>query len=348
MAALRQALAALPEADSPLRCRVMLSLALEIYYGTGHDERSALVRRGTGDGGAHRRPASSASTRFQLAFVALWRSRTAPRRLQLGERGRCGSRTSSATSAPTSSPRPCARSCRGSSGCRARCGSALAVARDAAGRQRLPYGLIVLDSMELPWLAMAGKFEECEERMVNIRLLDQRMSLHQTDDATLGALMAMRLWQGRAGEMAEMLRAAQAGSGLPARGGGRDVHAAWRPGGPREGVCREPPHRPRRRRLVLHAHVVQRGGGRRCSWATVTSATRAYARLAPFEGYSCCAGVGPRARPGRRVPRPGGRSRWRAGRRPSARRRRPRAVRGMAGPAGRAVVARPAGHGLGF
>ena len=36
------------------------------------------------------------------------------------------------------------------------------VARDWAERLRLPYGLIVLDSLELPWLAMAGRFDECE------------------------------------------------------------------------------------------------------------------------------------------------------------------------------------------
>ena len=48
--ALRVALAGLPDEDSSLRCRVMLSLALEIYYGSTFEERQALVDEGHGDG----------------------------------------------------------------------------------------------------------------------------------------------------------------------------------------------------------------------------------------------------------------------------------------------------------
>ena len=38
-----------------------------------------------------------------------------------------------------------------------------AEARAQAERLHLPYGLVVLDTLELPWLAMAGRFEEGEE-----------------------------------------------------------------------------------------------------------------------------------------------------------------------------------------
>ena len=81
------------------------------------------------------------------------------------------------------------------------------VARDWAKRLRLPYGLIVLDSLELPWLAMAGRFEECEQRMADIVRLDQEMALGQSEDATAGALMSLRLWQGRSLEVAPDPRA---------------------------------------------------------------------------------------------------------------------------------------------
>ena len=36
------------------------------------------------------------------------------------------------------------------------------MARDRAERLHLPYGLLVLDTLELPWLAMAGRFDEGE------------------------------------------------------------------------------------------------------------------------------------------------------------------------------------------
>ncbi|WP_406832851.1 BTAD domain-containing putative transcriptional regulator [Pedococcus sp. KACC 23699] len=289
VAALRHALAALPEADSPLRCRVMLSLALEIYYGTGHDERSALVDEGLAMAARIGDPELSLDG-FQLAFVALWCSRTAPQRLRwVSEAMRLAHQLGDERAYVVTTTLRAVVS--GELGLPSEMWEHAAVARDAAGRQRLPYGIIVLDSMELPWLAMAGKFEECEERMVNIRLLDQRMSLHQTDDATLGALMAMRLWQGRAGEMAEMLQAAQAGSGLPLAA----VVVMYMLRGGREDLARE----------YAARHPIDLGPEdwfsmlTWCSAAEVSLqlgdrdlATRAYARLAPFEGYSCCAGSG--------------------------------------------------------
>ena len=67
------------------------------------------------------------------------------------------------------------------------------------------YALVVLDSLELPWLAMAGRFEDCEQRMADIVRLDQEMALGQTEDATAGALMSLRLWQGRSLEVAPIL-----------------------------------------------------------------------------------------------------------------------------------------------
>ena len=39
-----------------------------------------------------------------------------------------------------------------------------AEARAQAERLHLPYGLVVLDTLELPWLVMAGRFDEGEER----------------------------------------------------------------------------------------------------------------------------------------------------------------------------------------
>ena len=289
VAALRHVLASLPEEDSPLRCRVMLSLALETYYGSGHDERAALVDEGLAMAARIGDPELSLDG-YQLAFVALWCPRTAPQRLahvteamrlahQLGdERAYVVTTTLRAVVA-------------GELGLPNEMWEHGAVARDAANRQRLPYGIIVLDSLELPWLAMAGTFDECELRLANIKLLDQRMSLHQTDDATLGALMALRLFQGRAREMTDALTQAQEHSPLPLTAvvlmfllrSGQEQLA-------REYAATHP--------VDLHhddwfsmlswgcAAEVALGLGDR------ELAVRAYDRLSPFEGYTCCAGSG--------------------------------------------------------
>ncbi|WP_460966263.1 BTAD domain-containing putative transcriptional regulator [Pedococcus soli] len=287
--ALRHALAALPEVDGPLRCRVMLSLALEIYYGTGHDERSALVDEGLAMADRLGDPRLSLDA-YQLAFVALWCSRTAPQRLRwVSEAMRLAHRLGDERAYVVTTTLRAVVS--GELGLPTEMWEHAAVARDAADRQRLPYGIIVLDSMELPWLAMAGRFGECEERMANIRLLDQRMSLHQTDDATLGALMALRLWQGRAGEMAEILRDAQEGSGLPLAA----VVVMFMLRGGREDLARE----------YAATHPIDLDHDdwfSMLTWCCAAEvalqlgdrdlAARSYALLAPYEGYSCCAGSG--------------------------------------------------------
>ena len=289
VAALRHVLAGLPDEDTPLRCRVMLSLALEIYYGTTYEERAALVEQGLAMAQRIGDPALLLDG-YQLAYVAVWCPGTAPARLayvseamrlahQLGEeRAYVVTTTLRAVVA-------------GELGLPSEMWEHAAVARDAAERQRLPYGIIVLDSLLLPWLAMAGRFEECGERLDNIRLLDQRMSLHQTDDATLGALMALRLWQGRAPEMADALMAAQEQSSLPLSA----VVLMFLLRGGREEMARE----------YAATHPVDLSHDdwfsmlTWCSAAEVSLrlgdrelAVRAYERLAPHEGYSCCAGSG--------------------------------------------------------
>ena len=63
----------------------------------------------------------------------------------------------------------------------------------------------MLASLELPWQAMRGRFDLCDEMIETIRSLDAQMSLMQYDDAAAGALLAQRLWEGRAEEMVPVL-----------------------------------------------------------------------------------------------------------------------------------------------
>ncbi|WP_344192967.1 BTAD domain-containing putative transcriptional regulator [Pedococcus aerophilus] len=287
--ALRRALAALPAEDGALRCRVMLSLALETYYGTGFEERSALVDEGLAMAERIGDPALSLDG-YQLAFVALWCPRTAvQRRLWVSEAMRLAHQLGDDRAYVVTTTLRAVVS--GELGLPAEMWEHAAVARDAAERQRLPYGIIVLDSTELPWLAMAGRFEECEQKMANIQLLDQRMSLHQTDDATLGALMALRVWQGRSAEVTDGLMAADAHSVLPLSA----VTAMFLLRAGQEQMARE--------YVATHTLDLEPDDWFSmltwCSCAHVALeledrelAARSYERLAPYEGFSCCAGSG--------------------------------------------------------
>jgi hypothetical protein len=52
---------------------------------------------------------------------------------------------------------------------------------------------------------MAGRFTECEELMRRIEQLDRQMSLEQSGDATAGAQVALKVWQGRGAEVVPLL-----------------------------------------------------------------------------------------------------------------------------------------------
>lgn len=81
------------------------------------------------------------------------------------------------------------------------------LARTFTTRLRLPYGLIVLEGLELPWLAMAGRFEEADTRLTTLQDLVARTSVPNTRDAALGALVSVRVWQGRTEEIVPALAA---------------------------------------------------------------------------------------------------------------------------------------------
>jgi hypothetical protein len=165
------------------------------------------------------------------------------------------------------------------------------VARDWAKRLRLPYGLIVLDSLELPWLAMAGRFEDCERRMADIVRLDQEMALGQTEDATAGALMSLRLWQGRSAEVAPILEQFAEHSVLPVTA---TMLVFWLRAGEVDQA-----------RAYAATHPVRVDDDdwfSMLNWCAAAEAalglddhalaSAAYDRLAPFAGHSCSAGSG--------------------------------------------------------
>jgi hypothetical protein len=138
---------------------------------------------------------------------------------------------------------------------------------------------------------MAGRFEECDRRMADIIRLDQQMTLGQTEDATAGALMSLRLWQGRSAEMVPMLEQFAANSPLPVtstvlvfwlRAGATDLaRACWR---------QHP------------VDLTDDDWFSMLNWTAAAEAalwlddhalaSAAYDRLAPYAGRSSCAGSG--------------------------------------------------------
>ena len=160
VAALRRALEGLPTADDPLRCRAMLGLANELYYSATFEERRALVEQALA---MARRLGDDALVldACEVGFVSLWRPDTAELRLELASEAmaiasRLGNERAFVVAATLTAV------AHGECGHLPEMWKVAAEARDQAERLHLPYGLVVLDTLELPWLVMAGRFEEGE------------------------------------------------------------------------------------------------------------------------------------------------------------------------------------------
>ncbi len=286
--ALRGCLDRLPAADGALRCRVMLGLANELYYGSTYQERRALVDEAL----AMARRLDDDELLLdacQIGFVSLWCPRTASERLALAEEA-----VALAQAVGNERAHVVAATLRtvvlGELGRPAEMWTAAKVARAEATRLRMPYGLLVLDSLELPWHAMAGRFEECAEVLERIRHLDAQITLEQSEDATAGAMISLSLWQGGSAEAARMLAEMEPG---PFPITATVVIFLWR-GGEEEAALEH--HR---------AHTIELDTDdwfSMLAWCNAGEAalhvgdaelgSRAYERLAPYAGHGCSAGSG--------------------------------------------------------
>ena len=340
--ALQRCLEQLPPDDGPERCRVLLSLANEQFEDTSPAEREALVEEAQ----AMARRLDDWSLRLDadlVGFAATWRPATTERRLAWAEEA-----LALATTLGDEQSQVVAATMRavalGELGRLAAMWDAVRIAADAAERLHIPFGLLVLESLTLPWAAMAGDTGRTAEQLARITALQERMALHESDDAVFAAQLAVLFWEG-----ARPLEAPSRGTG---RGDGRRAGRRRRPAG----AARE-----HRRGLLLRRGDID--AARRCwpttpygptgrpratvNWALAAEVAlhvgdRALAadvreRLAPYaDGWR--PGVQLRGRPCGRVPRPvGGHARGPRGRR-RARGARPSARRGVAAAAGDDLV----------
>jgi hypothetical protein len=75
------------------------------------------------------------------------------------------------------------------------------VAQREAGRLRHQFALVILEALELPWLAMAGELDACEERLAQMeRLLD--LMGRRSEDENVLTLVSLAQWRGTSGEVA--------------------------------------------------------------------------------------------------------------------------------------------------
>ena len=104
-------------------------------------------------------------------------------------------------------------------------------------------------------------------------------------------MISLSIWQGKSAETAELMTALEGGP-LPISA--TVVAYLWR-GGEEEkarGLLREPPVRPRHRRLVLAARTGAYAAEVAPDLGDADLGARAYAKLAPYAGMSCVAGSG--------------------------------------------------------
>jgi DNA-binding SARP family transcriptional activator len=289
VAALRRSLDRLPTTDSELRCRTMLSLAGELYYGVSAQERDALAEEAVAMARRIGDPALLMSA-CQNAFVSTWRPATLTRRVELAEEALAIAQRLGDARALTyaQTVRAVAAAELGDAD---RMESLAGAARAAAEEQRNLYALVVLDSLQIPWLAMRGEHERAEELMAHLEATGARMGLAQQGDAVAGAFFATRMWRGEYEQILGVLQDVLDANVLP-------VDAALLSLLIRVGRLDEA-------RAFREGHEVDLGGDTWFSllpWALGAEAALAlgdrelaattYDLLAPHAGHMACAGSG--------------------------------------------------------
>jgi DNA-binding SARP family transcriptional activator len=207
--ALRWSLDRLPAADGATRCRVLLALANELLHGATLTERQALADEALA---MARRLGDDALLldACQVAFSSTWWAGTAPRRLELAEESldlarRLGREQAAVVSA-------CLRAVvLGELGRPAEMAVAAEAAREHAERLRIPYGVLVVENLLLPWDVMAGRVAECEGRLERIEALEAQISIDPAESAVAGAYVVIGMWQPDDGRAAGILQTMEGG-----------------------------------------------------------------------------------------------------------------------------------------
>lgn len=200
---LQRVLDELPVQDSELRCRVMLVLAAERYYIGGPRLQRALVDEGLA---MARRLGDETLLAWACltACGAIWRPASAAERLALaGEALDAAERSGDASAVVNARTMRAMTSME--NGLVAEMFADIEVAVARADELRLAFPTVVLDTLHIPWLAMQGRFDEAEQvKARTLELLSTRAL--EPKELALGAIIPIRVWQGRVDELLAMVQ----------------------------------------------------------------------------------------------------------------------------------------------
>lgn len=193
VAALRGALDRLPADDEARRCRVMVSLAGEIYYGATPQEREALAEEAVAMARRLGDPGLLVNILIR-AVIAIWRGANAAQRLEMmteaaqiaRERGDAVGLVSALALRAEAA---------GELGETAVLDECLVEGRAEADRIRHVYAQLVLDSIEVSWLALRGDFDGVAKRIAEMGEIGQVVTIPGAQESIAGALMMQALWQ---------------------------------------------------------------------------------------------------------------------------------------------------------
>ncbi|MDF1606304.1 BTAD domain-containing putative transcriptional regulator [Nocardioides sp. YIM 152315] len=191
---LRHALDRLPEGDDPRRCRVMLSLAGEIYYGTTPQEREALAEEAVAMARRLDDPVLVLNALVK-STIGIWRGANAALRLDMTTEAVRLARELGDTVGLVSALALRAEAA-GELGDVAALDECLMEGRPEADRIRHVYAQLFLDSLEVSWSAMRGQFDQVAKRIGEMADIGQVVTIPGTAESIAGALMMQALWQG--------------------------------------------------------------------------------------------------------------------------------------------------------
>lgn len=286
--ALRRCLEVLPAGDSPLRARCLVTLAGEVYYSSGIEERRALVTESLS---MARRIGDRALLLDALlgSYNAVWVPGAESERLAYAEEASELARQLGDAHAEVVAGVQAAVIL-AELGRPTEMWERYQAALAEAERLRLTYAMIAAQSLVIPWRAMAGDFAECERLYGTLVSLLETSALRHGEEAIGGNVLCLAMWREDFPVPEEVL-AALAASTMPT--GAVLAYVLWRNG--QEERARQWLVESRPDLTPVDWFSMLNWGCAAAMAAFTADSTLgagAYERLAPHAGQSCGAGSG--------------------------------------------------------
>ena len=200
---LRWVLDRLPPGDSPARCRAMVTLASEIYYSSTRQEREALCEEAVA---MARRLDDPQLLLWALVSTVLpvWRPGSARQRMELTEEAaglaeRLGDGVALSTALVQYATAATEL------GCIDGLEDRIARARTQAEKVHHQFAELVLDGLEISWRAMRDEFDAVEALIAHMAGLHEQISVQQSSDALMGAVLMKMIWSDQAQLLLDIL-----------------------------------------------------------------------------------------------------------------------------------------------